>query len=104
MSDNVVCFRGGLSRAAAERRIREIAADTSVLDFPWSAAGQMAAAEITMRQVVETLRSAPLPRTRSGTNVAIGFAPFASGQAGATRRSWWLFRTTDLCRLSQSVS
>jgi hypothetical protein len=57
MSDYVVPFRGGLSRAVAERRIREIAADTAALDFPWSAAKQMAAAEITMRQVIETLRT-----------------------------------------------
>lgn len=56
MTDNVVPFRRGLSRAAAERRIREIAADTSALVFPWSAAKQMAAAEITMRQTIATLR------------------------------------------------
>lgn len=56
MSDNVVPFRGGLSRVAAERRIREIAADTSALIFPWSAAKQMAAAEISMRQMIATLR------------------------------------------------
>jgi hypothetical protein len=56
MSDNIVPFRGGLSRAAAERRIRELAADTAALDFPWSVAKQMAKAEVSMRQVISTLR------------------------------------------------
>ena len=56
MIDNVVPFRGGLSRAAAERRIRELAADTAALNFPWHVAKEMAAAEITMRQVIDTLR------------------------------------------------
>lgn len=56
MSENVVPFRGGLSRAAAERPIREIAADTSAIEFPWNTAKQMAASEMTMRQVIETLR------------------------------------------------
>lgn len=56
MSDNVVPFRGGLSRAAAERRIRELAADTAALNFPWGVAKQMAKAEISMRQVIGTLR------------------------------------------------
>ena len=54
--DNVVPFRGGLSRAAAERRNRELAADTAALNFPWHVAKQMAATEITMRQVIDTLR------------------------------------------------
>jgi hypothetical protein len=56
MSNNVVPFRGGLSRAAAERRVREIAADTAALDFPWTVAKQMAKAEVSMRQVISTLR------------------------------------------------
>jgi hypothetical protein len=56
MKHNVVPFCGGLSRAAAERRIRELAADTAAIDFPWSVAKQMAAAEVSMRQVIATLR------------------------------------------------
>lgn len=56
MSNNVVPFRGGLSRAAAERRIRELAADTAALNFPWGVAKQMAKAEVSMRQVIGTLR------------------------------------------------
>lgn len=57
MSDNVVPFRGGLSRAAAERRIREMMSDTSSLIFPWSVAKRMAAGGISIRQVIATLRS-----------------------------------------------
>jgi len=56
MSDNVVPFRGGLSRAAAERLIREFAADTAAWDFSWSLAKQTAAAGITMAQVIGTIR------------------------------------------------
>ena len=52
----MVPFRKGLSRAAAERLIRAIAADTSSLVFPWSVAKQMAEAGIAMRQVIATLR------------------------------------------------
>lgn len=52
----MVPFRKGFSRAAAERRIREIVADTSSLIFPWGVAKQMAAAGISIRQVIATLR------------------------------------------------
>lgn len=57
MGDNVVPFRGGLSRAAAERRIRGAVADTSSLIFPWAVAERMAVAGISLRQVIATLRS-----------------------------------------------
>ena len=57
MSDNVVPFHGGLSRAAAERRIRAAAVDTAVLVFPWSVAKQAAAAGIAMREVIALLRT-----------------------------------------------
>ena len=55
MTGNVVPFRGGLSRAAAERRIRELAADTASLIFPWNVSTQMAAAGISIRQVIAAL-------------------------------------------------
>lgn len=53
----MVPFRKGVSRAAAERRIRAIAADTSSLIVPWTVAKQIVSAEITLRQVIATLRS-----------------------------------------------
>ena len=56
MNVKVIPFDRGLSRAAAERRIREIAAETAALEFPWTTAKQMAAADITIRQVIDTLR------------------------------------------------
>lgn len=57
MSDNVVPFRRGLSRAAAERRIREAISDTSSLILPWHVAKQVAAVGVSIRQVIATLRS-----------------------------------------------